>query len=113
MKRLSVFWLTAGIMLSVCSGTANVSANSFLQELSTWETDYHVEVFAPDGGVNFRWGPGADYDKLTENMIPNGTVLHVSREATASNGNNWGLITYEEQIGWIALTQVSVTEQIP
>ena len=113
MKRLSVFWLTAGIMLSVCSGTANVSANSFLQELSTWETDYHVEVFAPDGGVNFRWGPGADYDKLTENMIPNGTVLHVSREATASNGNNWGLITYEEQTGWIALTQVSVTEQIP
>lgn len=113
MKKISRFLVTTGIILSMCSGTASVSAGSYWAEESAWEADYNVEVSAPDGGVNLRWGPGADYDKLTENMIPNGTVLHVSREATASNGNNWGLITYEEQTGWIALTQVSVTDQIP
>ena len=28
--------------------------------------------------------------------------------ATAQNGNNWGLVKYGRQCGWIALTQVSV-----
>lgn len=73
------------------------------------ETDYEVEVTAPDGGVNLRFGPGTEYEILVE-MIPNGTFLRISREAVASNGNSWGLTVYHGVQGWIALTQVTIKE---
>lgn len=75
-----------------------------------WDVSYHVEVSAPDGGVNFRWGPGVEYGRIQESMIPNGTLLAVSKEAAAQNGNNWGLVEYNGQQGWIALTQVRAVE---
>ena len=83
-----------------------VSASDLKLPDSAWEVDYDVEVSAPDGGVNFRWGPGVEFVKQQEDMIPNGTKLHVYMEVTAQNGNNWGLVNYGRQSGWIALTQV-------
>lgn len=71
---------------------------------------YDVEVTAPDGGVNMRSGSGTEYDKVLSSMIPNGTVLSISLEATASNGNLWGFTTYNGVSGWIALTQVTSLE---
>ena len=68
---------------------------------------YYVEVDAWDGGVNFRYGPGVSYDKIISNMIPNGTVLYVTRESNASNGNTWGYVQYNGMYGWIALSETS------
>ena len=73
----------------------------------TVSTYYEVEVTAPDGGVNMRSGAGVEYDKVLPNMIPNGTVLTVTQEAVASNGNSWGYTNYNGTYGWIALTQVT------
>ena len=69
--------------------------------------NYNVQVSAPDGGVNFRYGPGVEYGKIISNMIPNGTILQVTRQATASNGGSWGYVNYAGYWGWIALSQVS------
>ena len=33
--------------------------------------DYYVIVSAPDGGVNFRYGAGVEYEQIISNMIPN------------------------------------------
>lgn len=85
-----------------------VSASDLRLPDSAWDVNYTVEVSAPDGGVNFRWGPGVEYGKIQESMIPNGTLLPIFKEATAQNGNNWGLTAYNDTSGWIALTQVSV-----
>ena len=71
--------------------------------------DYYVKVAAPDGGVNFRYGPGTAYAKIISHMIPNGTQLHISGEGRASNGKTWGLAEYNGQLGWIFLGQ---TEKI-
>ena len=95
-------------MKSQVSVTSEAAFEAFWKGVSAWEIDYDVEVSAPDGGVNFRWGPGVEFVKHQEDMIPNGTKLHVHMEATAQNGNNWGLVKYGRQCGWIALTQVSV-----
>ena len=75
-----------------------------------YPADYDVIVTAPDGGVNLRSGPGTEYDKLLSNMIPNDIILHVQKEAQASNGNYWGYTNYNGTYGWIALTQVNVLE---
>lgn len=95
------------IALTQVRVTSEVAFEEFWQGVSAKEVNYNVEVSAPDGGVNFRWGPGAEYVKLQDDMIPNGTELHVSLEAAAQNGNSWGLAEYDGQYGWIALTQVS------
>lgn len=71
--------------------------------------DYYVVVSASDGGCNFRYGPGVEYGQIISDMIPNGTVLHVTREANAANGKPWGFVAYNRNSGWIALSQVSVT----
>ena len=71
--------------------------------------DYYVVVSASDGGCNFRYGPGVEYGQIISDMIPNGTVLHVTREANAANGKPWGFVAYNGNSGWIALSQVSVT----
>lgn len=68
---------------------------------------YKVRVTAPDGGVNMRSGAGVEYYKVLSNMIPNGTILTITREAVASNGNSWGYTNYRGTYGWIALTQVT------
>lgn len=81
---------------SVYSGTVAAASTS---------VDYDVSVAAPDGGVNFRYGPGTDYGKIFSDMIPNGTRLHVSGEGTAANGKTWGLVTYNGQMGWVFLGQ--------
>lgn len=72
---------------------------------------YNVQVTAPDGGVNMRCGAGVEYDKVLPDMIPNGTVLTVTQEAVASNGNSWGYTNYNGTYGWIALTQVTKYEE--
>lgn len=72
---------------------------------------YNVQVTAPDGGVNMRCGAGVEYDKVLPDMIPNGTMLTVTQEAVAFNGNSWGYTNYNGTYGWIALTQVTKYEE--
>ena len=80
-------------------------------DIPTHGNSYDVEVTAPDGGVNMRCGAGVEYDKVLPDMIPNGTVLTVTQEAVASNGNSWGYTNYNGTYGWIALTQVTKYEE--
>ncbi len=75
--------------------------------------DYDVKISAPDGGVNFRNGPGVEYDQLISGMIPNGTTVHVNMEARASNGKWWGEIVYEGCNGWIFLGQTTKISSQP
>ena len=69
--------------------------------------DYHVIVSAPDGGVNFRYGAGVEYDQIISNMIPNGEILHIVGERTASTGRAWGYTCYQDMWGYVALSQTS------
>ena len=78
-----------------------------------YDVDYYVVVDAPDGGVNMRWGAGAQYGKVREEMIPNGAVLHIVREARADNGKYWGDTEYEEDYGWVILGQTRKIEAPP
>ncbi len=69
--------------------------------------DYYVIVSAPDGGVNFRYGAGVEYEQIISNMIPNGEILHIVGERTASTGRAWGYTCYQDMWGYVALSQTS------
>ena len=75
---------------------------------SDYAADYDVIVDASDGGVNMRYGPGTEYEKVLSNMIPNGEILHVTWVRSDSRGLDWGATTYEGSEGWICLTEVAV-----
>lgn len=96
------------IHLLSCPVSVRADAASYWYEEGA--VDYYVEITAPDGGANLRLGPGVEYQILLEGLMPNGTVLHVSSESMASNGNYWGYTEYNGIYGWVALTQVTVTD---
>lgn len=91
------------------SASKPASSSSGAAASAPVSVNYNVEVKAPDGGVNIRSGPGAAYDKLQSNLIPNGTVLHISETAKADNGKEWGYTTYNGLKGWVFLGQTKVT----
>lgn len=97
------------LMLVILSVIAIISIQGSKIPIQAASTDYYVEVAAPDGGVNMRQGPGVEYEKVRA-MIPNGEILHIVSEETTSNGNNWGYTEFEGTAGWVALTQVRVTD---
>lgn len=98
MRKLLLCLAALALMLPLCRTAA-------LADAIAWDmdpADYDVWVAAPDGGVNFRAGPGTEYAKLQEDMIPNGTKLHIDYVS-----GKWGETTYGDQTGWIALSQTS------
>ena len=73
------------------------------------DVDFYVVVDAPDGYVNFRYGPGMEYG--INYPIYNGEVLHVF--STADNyydGLWWGQTEYGGDWGWISLSQTSMID---
>ena len=105
-RRLLGLMLCAGLFCTVPyprEALADAAVEGFWE--TAYEVDYYVEVSAPDGGVNYRYGAGVEYDKVFEHMIPNGTILHIEMEARADNGKMWGQTEYQDYWGWVALSQ--------
>lgn len=72
-------------------------------------SDYYVTVSAADG-VNLRNGAGFNNELMLSSPIPTGTVLHIETVQEAPEGGKWGYTAYNNQNGWIALSQ---TEEMP
>ena len=66
-------------------------------------------VSAPDGYVNFRYGPDTAYDIITQ--IPNGTYLTIEAlgDEQRDHDYHWGETEYNGNYGWVALSQVKST----
>lgn len=65
-------------------------------------SDYFVYVTTPDGGLNMRYGPGTEYEKVMPGRIPDGVKLYISYES-----GTWGYTSYDGYSGWVALKQTS------
>ncbi len=104
MKKQCYLLLTV-LMLTLFMAVS-ASADAYVEQyLNETYVEYDIRVAAPDGGVNFRYGPGVEYPKILPDMIPNGVALHVIRQAMAVNGNYWGFVEYAGYFGWVALSQ--------
>ena len=70
---------------------------------------FYVVVDAPDGYVNFRYGPGLEYG--INFPIYNGEILFIN--TTADNyydGLWWGQVDYNGEYGWISISQTSMID---
>lgn len=101
-KKIMIFIMTLFLAAVPVYGDAMI-----VPDYQDVTVDYYVIVSAPDGGVNFRYGAGVEYEQIISNMIPNGEILHIVGERTASTGRAWGYTCYQDMWGYVALSQTS------
>ena len=81
-----------GMLLAVLltSGmTVGVFADAGKTQQVDYKTDYYMIVESPDGGVDMYSEADASSPKLNDELIPNGTAIHVEGETTDEAGMVW------------------------
>lgn len=67
-----------------------------------YKTDYYMIVESKYGGVNIYPQPDLDSEKLNEELIPNGTALHIDGEVEdKASGRTWGYTEYHGMNGYV------------
>ena len=102
----------AALCLSIAAVPSPARADALIEDfwLTMYDVDYYVVVDAPDGGVNLRYGAGTEYPIQLDEMIPNGTILHIDAEARANNGKYWGATEYDGWYGFVFLGHTKKTD---
>ena len=69
--------------------TVGVFADAGKTQQVDYKTDYYMIVESPDGGVDMYSEADASSPKLNDELIPNGTAIHVEGETTDEAGMVW------------------------
>ena len=100
MKKLakSLLVIALGLFMSV-----NVMADVQTGKTEPdYPTDYYMIVESKSGGVNIYPQPDLDSEKLNEELIPNGTALHIDGEVEdKASGRTWGYTEYHGMNGYV------------
>ena len=76
------------VLLTFCM-TVGVFADAGKTQQVDYKTDYYMIVESPDGGVDMYSEADASSPKLNDELIPNGTAIHVEGEVTDEAGKVW------------------------
>ena len=76
------------VLLTFCV-TVGVFADAGKTQQVDYKTDYYMIVESPDGGVDMYSEADASSPKLNDELIPNGTAIHVEGETTDEAGKVW------------------------
>ena len=76
------------VLLTFCM-TVGVFADAGKTQQVDYKTDYYMIVESPDGGVDMYSEADASSPKLNDELIPNGTAIHVEGETTDEAGKVW------------------------
>lgn len=69
--------------------TVGVFADAGKTQQVDYKTDYYMIVESPDGGVDMYSEADVSSPKLNDELIPNGTAIHVEGETTDEAGMVW------------------------
>lgn len=104
MKK-SINILLKCILVLAMSVFVSVSVLADVQQDQTgpdYKTDYYMIVESKSGGVNIYPQPDLDSEKLNEELIPNGTALHIDGEVEdKASGRTWGYTEYHGMNGYV------------
>lgn len=64
-------------------------------------TDYYMIVESPDGGIDIYSNAGTGNSKLNNELIPNGTALHIEGEKMGDDNKEWGYTQYHGMYGYV------------
>ena len=73
------------VLLTFCM-TVGVFADAGKTQQVDYKTDYYMIVESPDGGVDMYSEADTSSPKLNDELIPNGTAIHVEGETTDEAG---------------------------
>lgn len=76
------------VLLTFCM-TVGVFADAGKTQEVDYKTDYYMIVESPDGGVDMYSEADTSSPKLNDELIPNGTAIHVEGETTDEAGKVW------------------------
>ena len=85
MKKLG---LMLAVVLTLCMSVSAFADAGKSQQVD-YKTDYYMIVESPDGGVDMYSEASTDSPKLNDELIPNGTAIHVEGESKDDAGNIW------------------------
>ena len=69
-----------------------------------YKTDYYMIVESKAGGIDIYANPDLEAAKLSEEMIPNGTALHIEGEVEdETHKRTWGYVQYHGMNGFVPL----------
>ena len=98
-KKIGIF---LAVLLSLCM-TIGVWADAGTPQNVDYKTDYYMIVESRDGGVDIFSEPKLDSSKLNEELIPNGTAIHVEGEKKSDDGKLWAYAQYQGMHGFILM----------
>lgn len=102
------------LVLSLCM-TIGVWADAGMPQNVDYKTDYYMIVESSAGGVDMYSEPRLDSSKLNDELIPNGTAIHVEGERKTDDGKLWAYGQYQGMYGFIPMDDLkpaTLTEAI-
>ena len=97
MKKKLGIWLA--VLLTFCMCTV-VWADAGKSQQVDYKTDYYMIVESPDGGVDMYTETDTSSPKLNDELIPNGTVIHVEGESKDDAGEIWAYAQLHNVFGF-------------
>lgn len=97
MKKKLGTWLA--VLLTFCLCTV-VWADAGKSQQVDYKTDYYMIVESPDGGVDMYSETDTSSSKLNDELIPNGTVIHVEGESKDDAGEIWAYAQLHNVFGF-------------
>lgn len=102
MKKTTGIWFAA-ILCMIISVTVSADVQNKQTE-PDYKTDYYMIVESKAGGIDIYANPDLEAAKLSEEMIPNGTALHIEGEVEdETHKRTWGYVQYYGMNGFVPL----------
>ena len=102
MKKKTGIWFAA-ILCMIISVTVSADVQN-KQTQPDYKTDYYMIVESKAGGIDIYANPDLEAAKLSEEMIPNGTALHIEGEVEdETHKRTWGYVQYHGMNGFVPL----------
>ena len=102
MKKTTGIWFAA-ILCMIISVTVSADVQNKQTE-PDYKTDYYMIVESKAGGIDIYANPDLEAAKLSEEMIPNGTALHIEGEVEdETHKRTWGYVQYHGVNGFVPL----------
>ena len=102
MKKTTGIWFAA-ILCMIISVTVSADVQNKQTE-PDYKTDYYMIVESKAGRIDIYANPDLEAAKLSEEMIPNGTALHIEGEVEdETHKRTWGYVQYHGMNGFVPL----------
>lgn len=112
MKKILSVFLALLFSLVFCVA---VYADGDEGQIADYVTDYYMVVESKNGGIDIYAGTDTSGGKLNNQLIQNGTALHIKGEKKDAAGKEWGLTEYHKMNGFVLfddLKPVTLSEAV-